>query len=660
MVSSVVLNPQFDTRQVLGHMSFAACSRFWNVQREPTERELLNQLWRLRADMLTFSADAFCYGYGEPPLDGTQAQAEGLVWAGDNEYEQYFFQLSGPILTHYEFRDEGDVRTMLGDTKTHFHLGGSKIVRETVFSVSADHTSYRFELELAAGGQITLALLPRPSESSAWEAAKDSMCRAVQDAIAYPCLYMKELAGNTAARAIVIGGHAPYGAVTEEERNLADKMCRELEGVARPLLCPCARRTFRMQTVALQGYSALTQMGSVTVQASTALQLVANVLAKLSTRVYLHRSCPGTDEEIRAHFRKYGRVRRADLCESNGIRWVQYDNFESAERARSANEQFVDGPRIKAAQCMPQGASAFMRRKGSGEFFLLSQLDADVDDEHLTLRHEADSRTDYARFLGLRSGKQFFARLTPQEHEKASELLRAMFATCIALTIKSDEAHRQLGVFQTRLATAVSSMVGVHVNIGLSIPVGVRAKLMRALRQGMLAVTRRPPTGQGYASRLEASAMLLAFLLKCRKSDRKSDGRELTVYIRESGSLQSESLQTRLGRMFDTIDSDASGEVDTEEGKAFLVSQGVPSKEADKLWSKLLAEVDLNGDGKLDRQEWVKKRLCPGSAPYATASTNCSTKSTWTNLERLRNTRRNNSSLGTGLLLSLNSSGQNC
>lgn len=609
MVSSVVLNPRFDTCQVLGHMSFAARSRYSNAQREPTEVELLNQLWQLRKDMLALSADVLCYGYGEAPLDGTQAQAEGLVWAGDDEYEQYFFQLSGPILTHYEFRDEGDVRTMRGDTKTHFHLGGSKIVRETVFSVSAEHSSYRIELELAAGGGITLELHPRQSEPSGWEAAKDSMRLAVQDAIEYPCLYMKELAGSTATtEAIVAAPGGTYSAVAKE-RDLAVKMCTELEGIVAPLLRPCARRTFHLQTVALQGRGAPTQMGSVSVQASTAPQLVANVLAQLSARVYLHSSCPGTDEEIRTQFRKYGRVRRADLCESNGIRWVQYDNFDSAERARSANEQYVDALRIKAARCMPQGASAFMRRKGSGEFSLFAQLDADVDDEHLLLKHEPDSRTDYAHFLGLRSGKLFFARLTPQEHETASELLRAMFAICIALTIKSDEVHRQLGIFQTRLATAVSSMVGVYVHIPEVKPIGVdvRAKMMRTLQRGMLALTRRPPRGQGYVSRLEASALLLGFLLKCRSDGRKLEGPlgELTVYIRESNSLQSESLETRLGRMFDTIDSDASGEVDTDEGKSFLIAQGVPSEQAEQLWRKLLAQADSNGDGKLDKQEWI-------------------------------------------------------
>jgi Ca2+-binding EF-hand superfamily protein len=609
MVSSVVLNPQFDTRQVLAHMSFAARSRFDTGQREPTDLELVSQLWRLRSEMLALTADALCYGYGEPPLEGTQAQAEGLVWAGDDEYEQYFFQLSGPILTHYEFRDEGDLRTMRGDTKTHFHLGGSKILQETTFSVSAEHSSYRVELELAAGGQITLELHPRPREASGWEDAKDAMRRAVQDAVGYPCLYMKDLAGGSAGSALMLtDGDSTSSDAVAQDRELAVKMCGELEAFIGPLLLPCARRSFDIKTVALQGNGAPTQMGSVTIQASTAPQLVANVLAKLTARVYLASSCPGTDEEIRTQFRKYGRVRRADLCESNGIRWVQYDNFASAERARAANEPFVDGQRIKAARCLSQGASAFMRRKGSGEFSLLTLLDGDVDDEHLMLKHEPDSRADYARFLGLRSGKQFFARLTAQEHEHASELLRAMFAISIALTVKSDEAHRQKGVFQTRLATAVSSMVGVHVNLGGSIPVGVRAKLMRALQRGMLVVTRRPPTGQGHVSRLEAAASLLAFLLRCRSDGRKSEGPlgELTVYIRESGSLQSESMRARLGRMFDTIDSDASGEVDTKEGKDFLISQGVPSTAADKLWSKLLAQADSNGDGKLDKSEWVE------------------------------------------------------
>ena len=110
-----------------------------------------------------------------------------------------------------------------------------------------------------------------------------------------------------------------------EQRQLAARLCTSLEQFVSPFLLPCARRTFTMETVAMQGSddgggAPLTQMGSVAVQASTAPQLVANVLAKLTSRVYLAANCPGTPEEIRAQFRKYGRVRVSkhdELCMKN-------------------------------------------------------------------------------------------------------------------------------------------------------------------------------------------------------------------------------------------------------------------------------------------------------------------------------------------------------
>ena len=72
---------------------------------------------------------------------------------------------------------------MRGDTKTYFHLGGSRIVSESEISVSAQQTGCRLELQLAAGGrQLTLELHPRPRDLSAWEGAKDAMKKAVQEA----------------------------------------------------------------------------------------------------------------------------------------------------------------------------------------------------------------------------------------------------------------------------------------------------------------------------------------------------------------------------------------------------------------------------------------------------------------------------------------------
>ena len=180
-----------------------------------------------------------------------------------------------------------------------------------------------------------------------------------------------------------------------------------------------------------------------------------------------------------------------------------------------------------------------MRKGGSGEFALLTQLDSDVDDAHLLLRPPPQGGLDYASFLGLRSGKNFFARLTQQEFERSSELLRAMFAISVALAVKAEETIRQRDVFQTRLATAVSSMVGVHVHLGGGIPTAVRGKLMRAMQRGMRVANKN-------VIRLEAAAALLSFLLECgardaTSSSRRSTGREvptgeLTVYIRETGN----------------------------------------------------------------------------------------------------------------------------
>ena len=606
-VSSVVLNPRFDLGQLLAYVSAASSA---GADDTPTERQLLDRLFALRAELLRLSSDAMCYGYGDVPLDGSTAEAEGLVWEGDDEYEQYFFQLSGPILTFYEFRDDGDTRTMLGHTKKHFHVGGSTVTSVETFGVSMERSSYRVELELAGGVQLTLELHPR--SESGWERAKEAMLRAVRSGTGYPSLGMTRLGiASEADTDIATAADAQEAAAKAQEADCAEavRLCCEMERFIGPFLQPVPRRLMSIQSVVVQTATAPLAMGSALIQATTVPQLIANVLAQLTSRVYLRPECPGQDDEIRAQFRKHGRVRKSDLCRcaTSGVRWIQYDNFSSAEQGRAANEAFVDSERIEAARCLAQGCCAYMQRKGSAEPTLLSQLDVDLDEAHLVLKQGTDDKGDYARFMGLRSGAAFFSRLTAQEHEHAAELLRAMFALSLAVTVGTEEQLRQKGVFQTRLSTAVATMVGVHVNLRYTIPPKVRARLMRALQHGMLVVTRNPPTGQGHVARLEAAASMLSFLLRAKGGSRQRDGpsSELTVYMRETGSLQGESVHARLGRMFDTIDADSSGEIDQEEGKAFLLSQGVPAKQAEELWRRLLEAADTDGDGRLTKEEWT-------------------------------------------------------
>ena len=57
--------------------------------------------------------------------------------------------------------------------------------------------------------------------------------------------------------------------------------------------------------------------------------------------------------------------------------------------------------------------------------------------------------------------------------------------------------------------------------------------------------------------------------------------------------------------LFPIIDADSSGEIDQEEGKSFLLSQGVPAKQAEELWRRLLEAADTDGDGRLTKEEWT-------------------------------------------------------
>ena len=169
-----------------------------------------------------------------------------------------------------------------------------------------------------------------------------------------------------------------------EQRQLAARLCTSLEQFVSPFLLPCARRTFTMETVAMQGSddgggAPLTQMGSVAVQASTAPQLVANVLAKLTSRVYLAANCPGTPEEIRAQFRKYGRVRVSkhdELCMKNEEFCMKNEELcIKNEELCIQNDGFCSGPTY--ARARESGGSSMITsslRSGGGLRMKVSHL----------------------------------------------------------------------------------------------------------------------------------------------------------------------------------------------------------------------------------------------------------------------------------------------
>ena len=58
---------------------------------------------------------------------------------------------------------------------------------------------------------------------------------------------------------------------------------------------------------------------------------------------------------------------------------------------------------------------------------------------------------------------------------------------------------------------------------------------------------------------------------------------------------------TFAGYMFDVIDMDADGQISWREYSLFLRAYDVPSD----LHERIFAQLDLNGDGKLTRDEWI-------------------------------------------------------
>ena len=68
------------------------------------------------------------------------------------------------------------------------------------------------------------------------------------------------------------------------------------------------------------------------------------------------------------------------------------------------------------------------------------------------------------------------------------------------------------------------------------------------------------------------------------------------------------------GRLFDVIDADHSGFLEESEGKIYLSMNDCDTTELDYCWNDILRTADTNGDGHIDRQEFLayvlgKKKL---------------------------------------------------
>ena len=63
--------------------------------------------------------------------------------------------------------------------------------------------------------------------------------------------------------------------------------------------------------------------------------------------------------------------------------------------------------------------------------------------------------------------------------------------------------------------------------------------------------------------------------------------------------------QELAGALFDVIDADGGGDLDEQETKRYLSVLGTAEAELDERWSTMLAAADTDGDGMIDREEFL-------------------------------------------------------
>ena len=59
------------------------------------------------------------------------------------------------------------------------------------------------------------------------------------------------------------------------------------------------------------------------------------------------------------------------------------------------------------------------------------------------------------------------------------------------------------------------------------------------------------------------------------------------------------------GALFDVIDADGGGDLDEQETKRYLSVLGTSDADLDERWSTMLAAADTDGDGLIDREEFL-------------------------------------------------------
>ena len=60
-----------------------------------------------------------------------------------------------------------------------------------------------------------------------------------------------------------------------------------------------------------------------------------------------------------------------------------------------------------------------------------------------------------------------------------------------------------------------------------------------------------------------------------------------------------------LTELFDVIDADGGGDLDEQETKRYLSVLGTSDADLDERWSTMLAAADTDGDGMIDREEFL-------------------------------------------------------